>query len=210
MKHFLPLHSQIVALASIILFSTSGLRAQEAMALDEAQKIAQKLASVSADAGDQPFTIDADREKPVALKGGDAGMIILPDKKLSTDVFTHAGKTVTPVAQLWTYKLNLANHGAPVEKAKLRTLTYAEGDKSRDLQLFLIGISKDDQGGLEFVIYGKGSDPVLRTPVTKVHAAKQDLPVALSGRQTGANAATITIDLFGEYTTEMGVVKIDD
>lgn len=204
----LPSKSLAFLFASLLL--ASGLRAQETIALDEAQKIAQKLADVPSTFSDQAFTIDVDRDKPVGLKGGEAGLIVLPVKGLTTDTLANAGKDVVPVAQLWTYKITLANSGSPVDKAKLRSITVGEGDKTRTVQLFLVGVAKSGQGAPELVIYGKGGDPVLRVPVTKLHEIKQDLPIQLSGRQTGDASATLTLDLVGQFSADVAVVKAED
>jgi hypothetical protein len=208
-SHFsLPIKSLAIISASLLLIH--GVRAQETLALDEAQKIAQKLAEVPSTFGDQAFAIDVDRDKPVGLKGGEAGLVVLPVKGLTTDTLVNAGKTVVPVAQLWTYKVTLANSGTPVEKAKLRIITVGEGDKTRDVQLFLIGVVKAEQGAPELVIYGKGGEPVLHVPLGKLHEIKQELPIQLSGRQTGDASATLTLDLVGQFSADVGVVKAEE
>ncbi len=169
--------------------------AQEAIPLEEAQKIAQKLAATPTASSDQPFTVEVNADQPVALRGGDAGLIVLPDKHLTADSFTNAGKAITPVAQLWTYRVTLANGGKSVESGKVRIVTVNDGDKSRDVQLFLIGVAKNEQGVAELVVFGKGSEPVLHVPLTKGSAGPQDFPIALSGRQTGDDSATLTLNL---------------
>jgi len=204
----LPIRALAVAFASLWL--ALGVRAQETIALDEAQKIAQKLGDVPSNFSDQAFAVDVDRDKPVGLKGGEAGLIVLPVRGLATDTLTNAGKTVVPVAQLWTYKVTLASGSTPVEKAKLRTITVGEGDKTRDVQLFLVGVMKTEQGVPELVIYGKGGEPVLHVPLSKLHEIKQDLPIQLSGRQTGDASAVLTMDLVGLFSADVAVVKAED
>jgi len=208
LRFSLPIRSLAIAFAALLL--VHGARAQETIALDEAQKIAQKLGDVPSTFSDQAFAIDVDRDKPVGLKGGEAGLIVLPDKRLTTDTLTNAGKTVTPVAQLWTYKVTLATSGTAVEKTKLRIITVGDGDKTRDVQLFLVGVVKTEQGGPELVIFGKGGDPVLHVPLSKLHEIKQDLPIQLSGRQTGDASATLTLDLMGQFSADVAVVKAED
>ena len=210
MKH--PLARITTAFATI--FATWSLThcafAQDAIPFDEAQRIAQKLASTPSASSDQPFTVEADADKPVGLKGGDAGVIILPDKRLTVETFAHATKTITPVAQLWSYKVNLTSNGKSVESGKLRVITVSDGDKSRDVQLFLIGVAKNEQGALELVVFGKGSDPILRAPLAKLHETKQDFPIEVSGRKTGDDSAALTLDLVGGYTADLAVVKAGD
>src|SRR4051812_39337425 len=105
----LPTKSFAVALAILSLARVA--TAQEIIDSEEAQKIAQKLATLSTASSDQPFTIDIDVQRPVGMKGGEAGLIILPDKHFSAETLASAGKTVTPIGQLWMYKVNLASNG---------------------------------------------------------------------------------------------------
>jgi hypothetical protein len=78
------------------------------------------------------------------------------------------------------------------------------------VQLFLIGVAKNEQGATELVIYGKGGEPILRAPVSKLHEVKQDLPIQVSGRQTGDASATLTLDLVGQFSADVGVVKAEE
>ena len=210
MKPPFTLPNQFLAVAIAVLSLARVAAAQETIELEEAQKIAQKLAAVPTAASDQPFTIDIDVQKPVGLKGGEAGLIILPDKRFSAETLANAGKTVTPVGQLWMYKVNLASNGLSVDKAKLRTLTVGEGDKTRDVQLFLLGVAKTEQGATELVVYAKGGEAVLRAPLNKHFAAKKDVAIDVSGRKTGEESAALTLDFFGEYAADLAVVRLND
>jgi hypothetical protein len=210
MKHPIGLRPRIVLLVCTGLSMALGAMAQEAVPLEEAQKIAQKLAATPTASGDQPFTVEVNAEQPVALRGGDAGLIILPDKHLTADSFANAGKAVTPVAQLWTYRVTLANGGKSLENSQVRVVTIGEGDQRKDTQFFLIGVVKNEQGVAELVIFGKGREPVLHVPLTKSSAGSQDFPIALSGRQTGDDSATLTLNLPGQFTADLGVVKAAD
>ncbi|HSI13476.1 MAG TPA: hypothetical protein VK961_15640 [Chthoniobacter sp.] len=210
MKLPFALPNQFLALALAIVSFARVAAAQEIIDSEEAQKIAQKLATVSTASSDQPFTIDIDVQKPVGLKGGEAGLIILPDKHFSAETLASASKTVTPVGQLWMYKVNLASNGLGVDKGKLRTFTVGEGDKSRDVQLFLLGVAKTEQGATELVVYAKGGEVVLHAPLNKHFAAKKEVAIDLSGRKTGEESAALTVDFFGEYAADLTVVKLND
>jgi hypothetical protein len=210
MKISFSLRMKSLALLFGLAAFTHAVRAQEVIAYEEALKIADKLSAVPTEASDQPFTIDVDRTKPVGLKGGDAGLVILPDKHLNADLLANLGKEIAPVAQVWTYRVNLANNGIAVENAKLRTITVGEGDKTKDIQLFLVGVTKTEQAGAELVVYGKGKEPVFRTPLTKGTGSTQGFPIEISGRQTGEGTAALTLTLAGQLTAELGAVKVGD
>lgn len=210
MKPRFSFPAQSLAIAFAFLSLVRIAPAQEIIEPEEAQKIAQKLATVPAAFPDQPFTIDIDVARPVGMKGGDAGLIILPDKHFSAETLAKAGKDVTPIGQLWMYHVNLAHDGLSVDKAKLRTITIDDGDKSRDVQLFLLGVAKTEQGTPELVVYAKGGEAVLRAPLNKHFAAKKEVAIDLSGRKTGEESATLSLDFFGEYAADLSVVKLND
>ncbi|MDR3405254.1 MAG: hypothetical protein P4L99_22355 [Chthoniobacter sp.] len=210
MKHSLTLPAKTFALLFAAFALAHGALAQETIDPEEAQKIAQKLAAVSTATSDQPFNVDPDAGKPVGIKGGDAGLIIMPDKQFSADSLANAGKTITAVAQLWTYRINLADKGTTLDKAKLRTITVGDGDKARDVQLYLVGVAKNEQGATELLIYGKGGEPILHAPLTKHFAAKKEVAIDISGRKTSDESATLALDFFGEYATELAVVRMND
>ena len=210
MKHQFTLPAKSLAFLFAVLLVAPGARAQETIALEEAQKIAQKLASVRIEPSDQPFTVEIDADKPVGIKGGEAGLILMPDKRFNADSLANADKKVTPVAQLWTYKINLANNGMTLENGKLRTITVRDGDKTRDVQLFLLGVAKNEQGVVELLIFGKGSEPVLRVPLSKSGGGTQNLPIEISGRKSGEDSAALTLNLSGQYSAEITAVKVND
>jgi hypothetical protein len=210
MKYPFALRTQFLVLLIAGWSITRCIHAQESIPLNEAQRIAQKLASTPTDSSDQPFTIDVNADRPVGLKGGEAGLIVLPDKHLTADSLANAGKSITPVAQLWTYLVTLASNGKRLETGKVRMVTVNDGDKNRDVQLYLIGVTKTEQGGVELVIFGKGSEPVLHVPLTKGSASAQDFPIVASGHQTGDDSATLTLNLPGQFTADIGVVKAAD
>jgi hypothetical protein len=90
----------------------------------------------------------------------------------------------------------------------MRTITVSDGDQSRDVQFFLLGLRKNDTGALELVLFGKGTEPVLKVPLNK-GGADHDAPIELSGQQTGDNSATLTLNLPGGYTAGIPMVKTD-
>jgi hypothetical protein len=210
MKPLFPLPNKSLALVLALVSLARVAAAQELIEPEEAQKIAQKLATVSTAPSDQPFTIDIDAKNPVGLKGGEAGLIILPDKRFTSDTLANAGKTATPVGQLWMYKINLASNGLGVDKGKLRTFTVGDGDKSRDVQLFLLGVAKTEQGATELVVFAKGGEAVLHAPLNKHFAAKKEVVIDISGRKTSEDSAALTLDFFGEYAADLAVVRLND
>lgn len=200
-----PLFTIVSALA-LAGFAT----AQESLPLDEAQKIARKLAGTANAFSDQPFTVDADGDKPSGLKGGEAGVIVLPDKRLSAETLANAGKTFTPVGQFWSHKITLTTGGKVVASDKLRIATVGDGERSLEVQLFLLGVTKNEKGALELVVFGKGSEPLFRVALEKRGGGKQEFPIEVSGRGTGEGSALLTLNLLGQYSADIAVVKTSE
>ena len=183
--------------------------AQEAIPLEEARRIAQKLASIPTGDKDQPFIVNVDAFKPVGIKGGDAGVLLLPDNRLNTDALTKVDKAFTPIAQFWTYKVTMADNGKILDRSKVRIITVSDQETSRDVQFFLLGAVKNEKGEVELVAFSKGSEPVLRVPLAK-GGADHDFPIEISARGTGDNSAALTLNLPGQYTVDLSMVKVDD
>jgi hypothetical protein len=78
------------------------------------------------------------------------------------------------------------------------------------VQLFLLGVTKTEQGATELVVYAKGGEAVLHAPLNKHFAAKKEVAIDLSGRKTGEESAALTVDFFGEYAADLAVVKLND
>lgn len=199
-----------LAVRLALLFVLGGLaQAQEAIPLEEAQKAARKLITVSSSASDLPFTVDADAERPAGLKGDEAGVIVLPDKGLTADAVAAAGKTFVPVGQLWSLKVTLASGGRSFTSDKLRLVSVGDGERTREVQFFLLGVVKNEQGALELGVFGKGAEPLYRVALQKAGSGSQNFPIEISGTKTGEESARLTLSVLGQYTADLDVIKAD-
>ncbi len=184
-------------------------QAQEAIPLEEAQKAARKLIATIGTASDLPFTMEADVERPAGLKGGEAGVIVLPDKSLNAAAVAAAGKTFVPVGQLWSLKVTLASGGRGFSSDKLRLVSVGDGERTREVQFFLLGVVKNEQGALELAVFGKGAEPLYRVALQKAGSGSQNLPLELTGTKTGEESARLTLSVLGQYTADLDLVKAD-
>lgn len=199
----------------ILLFALFGalaplVSADETVSLEEAQKAARTVTEAAGTLSDTPFTIEANVEKPHAVKGSGVGLMIVPDKKLTLQSISDAGETITPLAQLWSLKATVAADGKRLGADKLRVVTVSEKEKSREVQLYLLGVTKNKKGDLELVVYGKGEEPLLRAPIEKVPHTDHPLPIELSGEKTGDDSGTLTLNLFGEYEADISLMKAEE
>ncbi len=201
-----PLKKTLIAIVSIIAFAGTA-AAQDGIPLGDAQRIARKFVATVEAFNEQPFTVEADGDKPSGVKGGEAGVIVVPDKRLSAESFAKAGKEYTPVGQFWARKVMLVTGGRPVASDKLRIATMGDGERSSEVQFFLLGMAKNEKGEPELLVFGKGKEPLFRVPLEKRSEVKQELPIEVSGRGAGEGSAVLTLNLLGRYTAELEIQK---
>ncbi|MDQ3625436.1 MAG: hypothetical protein M3463_23660 [Verrucomicrobiota bacterium] len=190
-----------------IALSASAAVAQEPVPLKEAQNAARKLTDSLGVLRDLPMATEPDLEKPQAIKAGGAGVLILPDRKLTAESLSGASQTSTPIGQLWTHQVSLAKDGKAVARDQLRVVSVTEKEKRADVQLYLLGAAKNDAGALELVVFGKAKEPLLRVPLVQRRGGSQELPLALSVRKNEEGSGFLSVNILGEYTVELGVVR---
>ena len=196
----------LLTLAALVAL-TPALHAQESIELGEAQKAARKLSESAARITDAPFAVDSDLEKPQGIKAEGTGLIVLPDRKLTTELLAAANSAITPLGQLWTLKLAVAANGKPTAADMLRHFTIADGEKEREVSLYFLGATKTEARGLELVVYAKDKEPLLRVPIKKRVAGKQEFPIEVSGVKNDDKSGTLSLRLFGEYDAQLLLMR---
>ena len=196
----------LLTLAALAAFMPA-LHAQESIELGEAQKAARKLSESASRISDAPFAVDSDLEKPQGIKAEGTGLLVLPDRKLTSELLAAANSAITPLGQLWTLKLAVAVNGKATPADKLRHITVSDDEKDREVSLYFLGATKTEAGGLELVVYAKGAEPVLRVPIKKRVAGKQEFPIEVSGVKNDDNSGTLSLRLFGEYDAQLLLMR---
>ena len=200
------MNTSIFTLTALIAFAPA-LSAQESIELAEAQKAARKLSASVSQITDAPFAVDSDLERPQGIKADGVGLLVLPDRKASAELLAAANTAITPLAQLWTLKLAVAKDGKATAGEKLRHITISDGENSREVSLYFLGATKTAGGELELVVYAKGQEPILRVPINKRVAAKQEFPIEVSGTKNDDKSGTLSLRLFGEYDARLLLVR---
>jgi hypothetical protein len=190
-----------IASVALVLFAVVA-RAQERIEPEQALQIAKVLTEQASKEAKLPLAIEVDVEKPYGLKGGEAGAMIIPDKKLTLDAITKAGKDVTPVGHLWFRKVTPVAGGKPVPADKIRSLTVSFNGQDHEVTLYLVGVRKKDK--LELVVLGKDKEPVLVAPLVKADV-KQEFPLELEAKKTGEKMADLTLNLLSTYQVKIPV-----
>ena len=201
------LHSKkLITLAALAAF-TSALFAQDSIEIEEARKTARKLSESASGITDAPFAVDADLEKPQGIKAEGVGLLVLPDRKASAELLAAANSAITPLGQLWTLKLAVAKDGKATTGEKLRHITVSDGENRREVSLYFLGATKSAGGELELVVYAKDQEPILRVPINKRVAAKQEFPIEVSGTKNDDSTGTLSLRLFGEYDARLVLMR---
>jgi hypothetical protein len=191
--------------AAVLLTGLLAVQAQERLSREEALKYAFFASSDLQEMLKTPIPTDPDVKRPVAVKDGDHGGMVLPEAKLSADAFANAGKKVTSVGQLWLVKLAPVDEGQVVSKTRLRTVRVRVGGQEADAVCCALGVCKDAGRGLELLIYGKDKEPLTRVPMKSI-SGQQDNPIEMSCERKGDNGL-LTLKFLGKYEVTFAVTE---
>jgi hypothetical protein len=180
------------------------LRAQQAVPRDELLRVACIISLDLKQMLNTPIPTDPDVKRPVALREGDHGVMVLPESKVS-DGLARQGGEVVPVGQLWLRKLLPQCGSEAARPEKLQVVSLNVGDRTESAVLCALGVRKNADGQLQLLVYGKGKDPLLELPLKSISAA-QDNPIELSAVAQGGSAV-VTLRLLGKHEASFTLVS---
>src|SRR5437588_7724714 len=102
--------------------------AQERIADDQAKTIAKLLVEGSAKVKG-PIAVEVDADKPYAKRKDDHGALVLPAKKLTSEMIDKAGADIVPVGLLWVRNLSLLVEDKLLPVEKMPEVTFTHNDK---------------------------------------------------------------------------------
>ncbi len=181
--------------------------AQEQLSRQESLKYAFIVSANLASMLQTPIPTDPDVKRPVALRDGDYGGMVLPEAKLTAEVFSRASKDVAPVGQLWLLKLVPLNDGLAVPASKLRLVETSSDEGHATVPCCALGVRKDSNGGLELLVFGKGKEPVLRAPMHSI-SRQQEYPIDMSAERK-EEGGLVTLRFLGKYEASFMVTDPD-
>jgi hypothetical protein len=191
-------------LLTALLAGLAAASAQEIVPREDALKAAFIVSADLKQMLATPISTDPDVKRPVALRQGERGALVLPECKLSAETLAKAGTEVVPVGQLWMRGLNLQDDAAPPKPDKLLSVTVGAGDKTATVLLCALGVRKDADGKLELLIYGKDKEPLQHIALKPISASSSD-PIELTGEQQGGGAL-LTLRLLGKQEASFMVL----
>jgi hypothetical protein len=179
--------------------------AQEQVPREECLKIAFALSLNLKELLATPIPTDPDVKRPVAVKHGDYGGMVLPETKLAESL-AKAGTEPVSIGQLWLHKLVPVKDGQPVAADKLRVVKVTHRDETAEVVCCALGVRKSGEG-FELLFFGKDKTPVFKTPL-KASPEKQEEPIEISADRQG-DSGFITLKIAGKYQATFEVTDPD-
>jgi hypothetical protein len=196
----------IILLAAFIAGLTAT-QAQEQLPRQDALKYAFIVSADLPAMLKTPIPTDPDVKRPVAMRDGEYGGMVLPESKLSAEALAKAGKDVVPVGQLWLLKLVPMKDGQAVPASKLRFVEASSDEGQATVPCCALGVRKDGNGGLELLVFGKDKEPVLRAPMHSI-SRQQENPLDMSAERK-EEGGLLTLRLLGKYEASFMVTDPD-
>ncbi len=195
-------------LIAITVVSTLSLAyAQELLPRDQALKYACLASLDLKQLTETPIPTDVDIKRPVAMRDGDYGGMVLPEAKLTAQQVANAKSEVVPVGQLWLLNLAPMRDGEAVAADKLRVATVSnEGTDVRVPQCAL-GVRGDKSGGLELLVFGKSKEPLLSVPLKAVEGKQAQPGIELEAERE-SNSGRVTLTIVGKYRATLQVTEL--
>jgi len=191
--------------ALALLVSVQLVSAQEKVSKEEALSYAKAASADAKQLAGTPIATDVDAQKPAAMKEGEYGGMVLPQKDLKLEAISKATETPVPVGQLWLHNLTPMKDDEAVAESKLRVATAKLDGTELSVPQCALAVRRTSAGALELLVYGKGKEPIASAPLKAIDA-KQDLPIDLAAERE-YESGKITIKILGKY---QGTIKVTE
>ncbi|MGO8930942.1 MAG: hypothetical protein ACLQU3_29140 [Limisphaerales bacterium] len=182
-------------------------QAQELLSRQEALKYAFVVSADLPAMLKTPIPTDPDVKRPVAARDGNYGAMVLPETKLTADVFSKAGKEAAPVGQLWLLKLVPLADGQPAPASKLKMVEASSDEGQATVPCCALGVRKVGDSGLELLVFGKDKEPVLRAPIQTI-SRQQENPIEMTAERKD-DGGLLTLRFLGKYEASFMVTDPD-
>ena len=189
--------------AAVLLTGILAIQAQERLPREEALKYAFIVSANLKEMLKTPIPTDPDVKRPVAVRDGDYGGMVLPEAKLSAETLAKVGTEVVPIGQLWLHKLAPLSGGQVALPSKLHKVHVSAGDQEGDAVCCALGVKKNADAGLELLVFGKDKEPLARAPM-KAISATQENPIEMSSERQD-DRGVVVLKLLGKYEARFDV-----
>jgi len=195
-----------ITIALTLLLGISLAPAQERVSPEQALRLAKLVGADTNQLKGTPLVTSVDLEKPVAMRDGEFGGMVLPQAKLSEEVLAKAGEQTVAIGQLWLRGLTPMHNGEAVSESKLRiaTVKTPEGDELKVPQCAL-GVRRLAGGELELLVFGKDKEPLFKVALKRIDA-KQETPLEMDAER-GDESAQVSLKILGKYEAKFKVTQ---
>lgn len=183
-------------------------QAQEKVPAEEIQKIARRVLEQFSAPSDAQIKVAPDADHGDAIKAGEVGMLVLPDKGLTAAALEKAGADIVPVGQIYFRGIAPAKDGKVMASDKLRILTFDDKGNQLRIPLCLLGARTRD-GQLELVVFGNEKTPVISVTLRKSESTSSN-PIELSGEKQDEETGALTLSILGKYKATLVVKKLEN
>jgi hypothetical protein len=180
-------------------------KAQEPERFDTetAQKLGKELAAVTAKLTDLPVKLALDDKQATGMKSKEAGLLLVPDSKLTADALKKIDREVVPVGAIYFRKITPVVADEPVAADNHRTVEATINGKAATVTVVPLAAARV-AGRLVLLAYTKGKTPALVTDLAEIEE-KIDLPLDVTPRRGGDRRATLLINVLGKYRAAVPV-----
>ena len=141
----------------LLTLAAGAARSEDTVSDEEARKVGGLFASKARDLTGLPLATDVDPDKSRAVRSGEHGALVMPDRRLTSEAIAAAGRDAKPVGQLWMHKVTPIVDGQAVPADKLRQVSVDVRDEERTFSFFLLGVRKGGDGRPELLVYARGT-----------------------------------------------------
>jgi len=184
------------------------LPAQEQLSREEALKYAYAASVNLEQLQGTPIATDVDLKRPMVLRDGEYGGMVLPEAKLTPEAIAKAGDKVVPIGQLWLHKLTPMKDGEGIapEKLRMAKITAPDGTEVQVPQCAL-GMRRNAAGSFELLICGNTAEPLLTVPVNAT-GDKPGAGITFEAERVD-NGGQVTVILFGKYKAKLSFTALE-
>lgn len=190
--------------AAALMAALPATQAQERLERSEALKYAFMVSADLDQLLGTPITTDPDVKRPLVLRDGEYGCMLLPEAKLRVQSIERLSNDRTlPVGQLWLRKLAPLDEDRVVSESRLRMVEVSGTEGNATVPCCALGLRKTSSGGYELLVFGKDKEPVLRAPVkTLSETAKPGVDLTAERQNDGG---LLTLTVLGKYQASFKV-----
>jgi hypothetical protein len=197
----------MLLLAATLIFPAES-RAQKQLSRSEALKYAFIVAGNLKEMLATPIATDPDLKRPVAVREGEYGGMVLPETKLEASKLVKPGKEGVAVGQLWLLGLVPMRDGEPVKDTLIRFVEVSSDEGEARVPCCALAVRESAAGEtLELAVLGKGKEPLLTAPLKSI-SAKQENPIEMTAERK-EDGGLITLRLLGKYEASFMVTDPD-